>query len=310
VFQDTPEKAIVNNYIGEIAALGTSLCWTLTSIFFTISGRRVGSVIVNRVRLAMAVAFLAITHFLTQGHWLPIQAGLDRWFWLGLSGVIGLALGDGFLFQAFVLIGPRRSTLLMSLVPIISTTIAWLFLGETLSSMEMLAVGLTVGGIAWVVLERGESNGSQAETPRYWWGVLAGIAGSLGQAMGLVLSKKGMGGDLAPLSATLIRMVMAAVVIWSYALVRGRAGYTIRALTDRRASLATLGGAITGPFIGVWLSLVAVQLTRVGIASTLMALPPIFVLLPSVWIFRERVGPRAVVGTLVAIGGVAIIFLL
>jgi drug/metabolite transporter (DMT)-like permease len=305
-----PGNDIVNNYIGEIAALGTSLCWTLTSIFFTISGRRVGPVIVNRVRLALAVSFLAITHFLTQGQWLPIQASLDRWFWLGLSGVIGLALGDGFLFQAFVLIGPRRSTLLMSLVPIISTTIAWLFLGETLSSVEMLAVGLTVGGIAWVVLERGGSHNNQAEMPRYWLGVLAGIGGALGQALGLVLSKKGMVGDFAPLSATLMRMLVAAVVIWSYALLRGRAGHTLRALTDRRASLTILGGALTGPFIGVWLSLVAVHLTRVGIASTLMALPPIFMLLPSVWIFRERVGPRAVVGTLVAIGGVAMIFLI
>jgi drug/metabolite transporter (DMT)-like permease len=299
----------VNYYIGEIAALGTSLCWTLTSIFFTISGRRVGAVIVNRVRLVMAVVLLAITHFLTQGQWLPIQAGLDRWFWLGLSGVIGLALGDGFLFHAFVLIGPRRSTLLMSLVPIISAVIAWLFLGERLSPTEMLAVGLTVGGIAWVVLEKGGGDGTQSEPRRYWLGVLAGMGGSLGQAMGLVLSKKGMGGDFAPLSATLIRMVMAAVVIWSYALLRGRAGYTLKALTDKRASLATLGGAITGPFIGVWLSLVAVQSTRVGIASTLMALPPIFVLLPSIWIFRERIGPRAIIGTLVAIGGVATLFL-
>jgi len=119
----------LNSRIGEIAALGTSVCWTFTSTFFTIAGRRVESVIVNRVRLGLAVVFLSLTHFLLQGQWFPPQAGLYRWFWLGLSGVIGLVLGDAFPFQAFVWIGPRRSVLLMSLVPIISTFIAWAFLG-------------------------------------------------------------------------------------------------------------------------------------------------------------------------------------
>lgn len=299
----------MNNFTGEIAALGTSVCWTLTSIFFTISGRRVGSVTVNQTRLVMAVAFLSVAHLLVQGQWWPAQADLYRWLWLGLSGVIGLVLGDTLLFQAFILIGTRRSVLLMSLVPIISVIVAWLLLGEMLSAVEMVAVGLTVGGIAWVVSERGGGSGVQADPRHYRLGILAGIGGALGQALGLVVSKKGMAGDFAPLSATLMRMVVAATVIWSYTLLRGRAGQTLRALTDRRASLAILGGAITGPFLGVWLSLVAIKLTRVGIASTLMALPPILVLLPSVWIFKERISPQSLVGTMVAIGGVALIFL-
>lgn len=286
------------------------MCWTFTSIFFTISGRRVGSVIVNQARLALAVGLLVITHFLVQGVWLPTQASLYRWFWLGLSGIIGLALGDALLFQAFVWIGPRLPMLLMALVPIISTMIAWLFLGERLSPVEMVAVGLTVGGIFWVVSESQETSGLQAERRRYWLGVLAGIGGALGQALGLVVSKKGMVGDFAPLAATLMRMLVAAAVVWAFTLLRGRAGRTLRALADRRASLAILGGAIAGPFLGVWLSLIAVKLTRVGIASTLMALSPILILLPSIWIFKERISLQSVVGTLVAIVGVMLIFLL
>jgi drug/metabolite transporter (DMT)-like permease len=298
----------LENYLGEIAALGTSVCWTFTSIFFTLSARRVGSVIVNQARLLLAVVFLSVTHLLVLGVLLPDQPGLYRWFWLGLSGVIGLVLGDGFLFQAFVLIGPRRSMLLMALVPIISILMAWLFLGETLSATQIVAIGLTVGGVAWVVSE-GEANGVQVDRRRYWLGILAGLAGALGQALGLVASKKGMAGDFSPLSATLMRMIVAAAVIWGFALIRGRAGPTFRALADRQASLAILGGAIAGPFLGVWLSLIAVSLTEVGIAATLMALTPIFLLLPSQWIFKDRIRLRSVVGTVVAIVGVAIIFL-
>jgi drug/metabolite transporter (DMT)-like permease len=298
----------LENYLGEIAALGTSVCWTFTSIFFTLSGRRVGSLIVNQARLLLAVVFLSVTHLLLLGVLLPDQPGLYRWFWLGLSGVIGLVLGDGFLFQAFVLIGPRRSMLLMALVPIISILMAWLFLGETLSATEIVAIGLTVGGIAWVVSE-GEANGVQVDRRRYWLGILAGLGGALGQALGLVASKKGMVGGFSPLSATLMRMMVAAAVIWGFALLRGRAGQSMRALADRQASLAILGGAIAGPFLGVWLSLIAVSLTQVGIAATLMALTPIFLLLPSQWIFKERISLQSVVGTAVAIVGVAIIFL-
>jgi drug/metabolite transporter (DMT)-like permease len=300
----------LGNYVGEIAALGTSVCWTFTSIFFTISGRRVGSVIVNQTRLALAVVFLSLTHFLVLGQWWPVGVGSYRWFWLGLSGVIGLALGDAFLFQAFVMIGPRRSILLMALVPIFSTIIAWFFLGETLSGLEMVAIGLTVGGVAWVVSEREETDGARTAPKLYWLGVLAGLGGALGQALGLVISKKGMIGDFSPLSATLIRMIVAAALIWSFALLRGRIGPTLRALTDRQASLAILGGAIAGPFLGVWLSLIAVNLTEVGIAATLMALWPVLILLPSYWIFGEHIGPRAIIGTIVAFAGVALIFLL
>ena len=299
----------MENYLGEIAAVGTSMCWTFTSVFFTLSGRRVGSVIVNQARLLLAVIFLSITHLRVLGVWLPDQADVYRWFWLGLSGIIGLVLGDGFLFQAFVLIGPRRSMLLMSLAPIMGTLIAWIFLGEALSAVEIVAIGLTVGGVAWVVSEQ-EANGVRVDRRLYWLGVLAGLAGAFGQALGLVASKKGMVGGFSPLSATLMRMMVAAMVIWGYALLRGRAGRTLRALTDKQTGPTILGGAIAGPFLGVWLSLIAIQLTQVGIAATLMALSPILLLPASHWIFGERIGTRAIIGTLVAMVGVALLFLL
>jgi drug/metabolite transporter (DMT)-like permease len=310
-FYDIEEKGdTLNSYIGEIAGLGTSVCWTFTSILFTIASQRIGSLVVNRVRLVLAVIFLLITHLAVQGEWLPLQAGTTRWFWLGLSGVIGLTLGDLFLFQSFVWIGPRRAMLLLSLAPIIGALVAWVTLGETLSLLEMAAVALTVGGVAWVVMEKENGNGFQSDRRHYWLGIALGIAAALGQALGLIASKVGMAGDFAPLSANMIRMLVAMVVMWAYTLLRGEAQPTFKALADRQASLATLGGSLVGPFIGVWLSLISVQLTRVGIASTLMALPPVLVLPLSHWVFKEEISWQAVAGTAVAIGGVALLFLI
>jgi drug/metabolite transporter (DMT)-like permease len=296
--------------MGEIAALLTSFCWSLTSVQFTLAGRRVGSGVVNRVRLVLAALFLASAHLLLYGQLLPLDAEPFRWGWLGLSGTVGLVLGDASLFQSFVLIGPRRGMLLMTLVPVISTLLAWGWLGEILLPIEIGAILLTVGGIAWVVLERQPEAETGIEGQgRYGLGVLFGAGGALGQALGLVLAKQGLVDDFPSLSAALIRMVAAVVVIWAFTLVQGRVKAVWRGLGDRKALASIVGGALTGPFAGVWLSMVAVQHAPVGIASTLMAMSPIMLMPLSHWVFRERVSLRAVAGTAVAIVGATVIFL-
>jgi drug/metabolite transporter (DMT)-like permease len=296
--------------MGEVAALLTSLCWSLTSVQFTLAGRRLGSGVVNRIRLVLATLFLASVHLLLYGQPLPLDAEPFRWGWLGLSGTAGLVLGDASLFQSFVLIGPHRGALLMTLVPVISTLLAWGWLGETLLPGEILAMLLAVGGIAWVVSERQPESKAGIESPgRYGMGVLLGAGGALGQALGLVLAKQGLVGDFPSLSAALIRMVTAAVVIWAFTLVQGRVKAVWRTLGDTKALVPLVGGALTGPFLGVWLSMVAVQHAPVGIASTLMAMSPIMLIPLSSRVFRERVSLRAVAGTAVALVGASIIFL-
>jgi drug/metabolite transporter (DMT)-like permease len=299
--------------MGEIAALATSFCWSLNSIQFTLAGRRVGSRVVNRVRLALAVIFLSITHLLVRGSLWPAQAELHRWVWLGLSGTVGLVLGDGALFHAFLLIGPRRSMVLMTLVPVISTVTAWLLLGETLLPVEIAAVLITVGGIAWVVSEGLPDQESPDQDPQDGvqnrvLGVLLGLCGAIGQALGLVLAKRGLIGDFPAISATMMRMIAATAVVWLFALLRGQIGSTWQALEDRQTRFWLTGGAFFGPFVGVWLSLFAVRNAPVGIASTLMALSPIILIPLDHWVFDETITFRSVVGTVVALGGAAVIF--
>lgn len=299
--------------MGEIAALATSLCWSLNSIQFTLAGRRVGSRIVNRVRLALAVVFLSLTHLLVRGSLWPIQAEPYRWVWLGLSGTIGLVLGDGALFHAFLLIGPRRSMVLMTLVPVISTVAAWVLLGETLLPLEIIAILITVGGIAWVVLERQPDEVLVGQDPQdrlrnRVLGVCLGLCGAIGQALGLVVAKRGLVGDFPALSATVMRMITAAVVLWLLALLQGQVSQTWQAMGDRQTRLWLAGGAFIGPFVGVWLSLLAVRNAPVGIASTLMALSPVILIPFDHWMFDEKITLRSVVGTVVALAGAAVIF--
>jgi len=248
-----------------------------------------------------------IAHFITHGSFVPLNITGYHWFWFGLSGIIGFALGDMLLFRAFVLLGARIAMLLMALVPVFGTVIAWLFLGETLNPAELLAISMVIGSIVWVVAER-KNNVHPGN--HYLVGILCGIGGALGQAVGLIFSKKGLGSDYSALSANIIRVFTATCLLWFITLLRGRIPYTISKLKDKKAALALTGGAFCGPFLGVWLSLVAVQNTYVGIASTLMALPPIFLIPLSHWLFKEKISSGAIIGTIVAFFGVALIFLI
>ncbi len=298
-------------YLGELAALATATLWAFSSIAFTLGGQRVGSVIVNRARLVMAVVLLGVAHWLLIGKLFPWDAGLDRFLWLGASGLIGLVIGDSMLFQCYVLVGARIGVLLMSLSPVVGTLLAWVFLGEVLTLGEIGAVALALAGVTWVVLERGKGGAPGAgEGRNYGRGILYGIGASACQAIGLVVAKPGLADGFPALSATMIRMMAAMLAMWLIATATGTAGHTIRRVrADRRAALAILAGSFIGPFLGVWLSLIAVQSARVGIASTLMAMTPV-VSLPLVPLFfNERVSPRAVLGTLVAVAGIALMIL-
>jgi drug/metabolite transporter (DMT)-like permease len=108
----------------------------------------------------------------------------------------------------------------------------------------------------------------------------------------------------------MIRMVIGMVAIWLLAIAQREAAATIRRVrADGRAAAAIFGGAFSGPFLGVWMSMIAVQASRIGVASTLMALTPV-VSLPIVrFVLKEHVSPRAILGTLVAMAGVALMVL-
>ena len=298
----------MDNYLGEIAALGTAVCWSIGPTLFTVAGRHIGSAVVNRIRLAIAVLFLLMAHFLLQGEFLPIHTELFRWKLLGLSGIIGLAVGDSFLFQAFVLIGPQLSMLLMSFAPIITAFISWIFLNETLNLMKIVAIILTISGIILVILRKKELK-TPVDRKHYIIGILCGIGGAVGQAVGLIIAKKGLAGSFSGLSATLIRVSVATVVIWLFTAFSGKIKYTFNKLQDKKITLTIILGSFTGPFLGIWLSMVAIKYTYIGIASTLMALPPIFLLPISHWVFKEEITLQSIIGTIVAAAGTAIIFL-
>jgi drug/metabolite transporter (DMT)-like permease len=304
--------------IGRIAGLATSLCFSAGSVFFTLASRQIGPLTLNRVRLVIALLYLWLAHWLLYSEPFPSTANETQWLWLGLSGVIGLALGDLFLFQGFALIGPRLTMLMMSISPILTAILAWVFMHERLSPGQILGIAITIGGVASVVSERtpqvlsvtGNHRSSQSFDPIYLRGILSGLGAAACQSLGLVLARQGLGANFPALQGNFIRMLSAAAAIWLITLLQRQAGSTIHHLRNHPAALRyAAAGAFIAPFLGVSLSLVAIQNAAVGVASTLMALPPIFLLPVGVLVFKERLGWQSIAGTFVAMGGITLLFL-
>jgi len=293
---------------GELAALFTSFCWTMSAVGFSNATLRLGSQVTNRLRVVLALIALVVINAVLYGKPIPFDAGLERWGWLTISGLVGLALGDAFLFACYRFIGPRLGLLLLSLAPVFGTVIAWQVFGETLTPLQLAGVVVALGGIGWVVFARREATG---QGQRDWRnGVFFGILAALCQAVGLVLSKQGMAGDFSPFAGTLIRMMAAVASLWALAVLQRQAGSTIRTVRANPQGLKwAVFGAFFGPVMGISASLLSIQHTSVGVASTIMALPPVWMLPISHFFYHDRMTWQSVAGTLVAIGGVAMLFL-
>jgi drug/metabolite transporter (DMT)-like permease len=290
------------SHIGEIASLLTAICWTLSAIYFEKAGRRIGSLSVNIIRIFLGVIFLGITTYFTRGMFFPMDATAYNWFWLGISGIVGFFLGDLFLFKSYTIIGSRTSQLVMSLAPMITAIIGWFFLHEILSFQSILGIVVSVAGIMIAVA------GKKLTLNVPLRGFLYALGGALGQAVGLILSKKGMG-DYDAVAATQIRAIVGFAAFATLVTFMKRWKRVLFTIRDKKGMKATTIGAIFGPFIGVALSLYAVQHTSTGIASALMALTPIFIIVPSAIMFKEKITAPQVIGAVISIIGATIFFL-
>ncbi|MBR6621042.1 MAG: DMT family transporter [Bacteroides sp.] len=307
-------------YLGEIISLAVAVSWTVTALFAEIGSKRLGSLQMNVIRMLLSLLMLGATLWYFTGSPYPLYADGKAWFWLSMSGFVGYLLGDYCLFNSYIWIGSRFGQLFMTLAPPTAAIAGWLMLGETLSWNALLGMLVTLTGIGISVLNKGTSHKLSLKLPLK--GVLFGIGAGVGQGVGLVLSKVGMNhyemsipsdetmvADLLPFASTFIRAVTGTV---GFLLVMGiqKQFHTLAtSVHDRKGMNAALWATITGPFIGVSLSLMAVQYTEAGVASTLMALTPVFIIWPSYFFFKQHVTFKEIVGACISVVGVSLFFI-
>lgn len=307
-------------YLGEMISIGVAFSWTATALLSEMGSKRMGNVTLNFTRMAIALIFSAILFWIVTGTPLPAKASIDAYLWMMLSGLVGYVIGDFCLFQCYIIIGSKFGQLFMTLAPITAAIMAWITLGQELRATAMLAMAVTLIGIAITVMGRGDNNHKLSlKLPLN--GVLFAIGAAVCQGVGLVLSKIGMNhyeasmatpcqGWILPFYANVFRCI--AGIVGFALLLKFREGFSSlrKNITDRTSMTVATLTTIFGPFVGVGCSLLAVQYTSAGIASTLMALTPIIIILPAWLLFKQPITMKSVIGALISVAGVSLFFLL
>lgn len=300
----------MGSHLGEIIAVGTAFCWTATALSFQKATVKVGSVSVNVLRLMIAFVIYALISRIVRGMFFPMDASRHVWIWMTMSGLVGFVFGDFFLLKSFEHLSARVSVLIMALNPPMAAIISWLALGETLAAKSLLAMVLTLGGIMLVITQRslsenGDKNGFKIKYSLK--GILFAFGGAVGQATGIVISKYGMQ-DYNVFGATQIRIIAGSIGFILIVSLLKRWSHIYSTVMDKKTMVFIIIGAIFGPFIGVYMSLLAVKHTSIGIASTLMSITPILIIPPAIFFLKEKVTLLEIIGALITVTGVALFF--
>lgn len=295
----------MGQHTGEFAALVTAFLWTGTALAFEQAAKRIGSMAVNILRLAIALVFFCILSLVRNGSLIPQGFTSDSWLWLSVSGLIGFVFGDYCLFSAYALIGSRVSNLLMALAPPMAALFGWILIGEQFTPKGTIGMLVTLAGIVIVVMRK---PGKRLNMKYRVKGVLFGIGAAIGQAIGLVFSKMGMKSS-DPFAASQIRVIAGLVgFIFLFSILR-KWSKLIPAFTQPINMGFISIGSLLGPFLGVSFSLMAVKYTSTGVASTIMALVPVLIIPPAILLLHEKITWRDLLGSLIAVSGVALFFL-
>lgn len=311
-------------YTGELISICVAVSWTACAMFAEVASKRMGSLPFNVVRMSMSLLMLAGVMWWFTGTPYPSGADSETWMWLSLSGFVGYVLGDFCLFNSYILIGSRYGQLLMTLAPPAAALFGWILMGQHMSAIALLGMCITILGIGTAIYRPKRKHNNEPLSPR---GILFGIGAAMGQGIGLVLSAKGLmhyeqlaeGGGVTllhgataaiilPFAATAMRAITGLIGFSIWTALKRQLPDLKRGISNPRTMLFALGATITGPFIGVSLSLMATLYTSIGIAQTIMAMTPVLIILPTYLFFHQRIRLREIIGAIISVCGVALFF--
>lgn len=295
------------HFIGEISALITAILWAVSSYFFSNAINKIGSLSVNFLRLLISLLLLIPTIFIFN-IWDTIS--LRQIILLMLSGVVGLSIGDALFFKSLEFLSPRIGTLVTSLSPAVSAIMAYFFLSERISLINVMGIVIALSGVMLVVFKKEENTGNAKNTKELNKGLLYAFLYTLGQGGGIILARFAY--DEKPvnsITATAVRIFPAALVLLPFFLLKVK---TFRPKiifqNDVKIFKNVLTATVLSAYIGMVLMLVSVTQTSIAVASTIMGTVPIIQLLISKYYFKDRLTFRSYAGAIINVAGIIILF--
>lgn len=310
---------LVEQYPGEVAAITAAFLWALSSMVYSLLGKKIPPLQLNFLKGIIAIALLIIT-ILWQGN-ISVDLPLLPVVFLALSGILGIGLGDTAYFSALNNLGARRTLLMDNLSPVMSAFVAFIFLGEQLTVNSWCGILLTLLGVAWVISERSPLS---TQSDRTWSkGIFWGIISALSSSVGAVLSRFALvESDISPLWSTLIRIASGNAIVWllllkspfgskQVALDKNNKQTNTSNQSPNYLSLRLLGiitlTAFGSTYLGIWLQQISLKFAPTGIAQTLLATSPLFII-PIAAIRGEKITLRGILGVAIALVGIGLLF--
>jgi drug/metabolite transporter (DMT)-like permease len=306
----------MNYSTGIIAAFITLACWTIGTFSFTKAAKLISPVSLNRVRLLYACVLLTFLTCIT-AQISPLQLFLiptiEQWFWLGISGIIGLSIGDFFAFSAYKILGSSRTSLFSIFAPGAALILGFFMLGEQMNIVGMMGMLISVSGLIWFIKSNAKKKDEAVvDTKHIAQGILFAALGAITQGMGLVLSKKGLFVDtnsiLSPLHATWIRLFVATVTIYIFGFIKTNLWTEWKYISSSKQVMKPLLiGTLFGPVLGVSMSLYAATHIEVSIAQTIFSLLPISVITAAFLLGKEKLEASSIIAAAIGVAGVFVL---
>jgi drug/metabolite transporter (DMT)-like permease len=288
-------------YRGELAALTAAAIWAVSATIYGQIGKTVSPLLLNLSKGILAIGYLLIAMVATGQRF---QIAAQQWWLLMLSGLVGIALGDTVFFMAINAIGARLTLLISMLSPVITAILASFYLQEQLSSFSYAGIVIVVFGIAGVIADRTQ----QAAAPQeYWQGISYALLSALANSIASICSRQAMlDSDLSPTLTTLIRLIAgtSGILILLFLVPRK---HQISAVIDRKMWLRIGITAFFSTYIGISLQQTALKFSAAGIAQTLGATSPLFILIFDGW-RGEKISWRSIFFAVMAISGMGLLF--
>jgi drug/metabolite transporter (DMT)-like permease len=306
------------SHVGELMALRTALTWSLGMFPFTEAAKRLGVNALNLFRLVLAVLLLGIATLLfTNISFIHLftSPNQQHWLWLGISGIIGIAIGDYCAFSAFILLGTRLTSVFNTLSPAAALLFGFIINHDHINLIGISGMAITIGGIMWLSLSQSEKHKVSHLSPaEYTKGIIFAVLSAVTQGIGVALSQRGLslqidGENINTIHAAFIRMIAATVGVLFIAVFSGRIKqFVVPALANQNKGIGyAIIATIVGPVIGMALSMQAVSMTSASVAQTIFSLLPVFVLILAHFFYDERITARSFLGAVIAIVGVVIL---
>ncbi len=276
-----------------LLALCSNMCFGTASFVFTQFSKRFSPFWMNQLKVS--VAFIAFCLAMAAAeNWIPLSnlsAGA-----LLLSGILGLCIGDIFIFRAYTTLGPARSLVLYSFQPLILGVYAYFVLAQGFSWYEGLAVICMIACVLIFVLERNRNTGHWDYKSFMW--AFFGICFDAG---GIMLTRYAYENtpDMGSFQTNAIRAFGALV---GFLLLRPKSyGVLLDDLRKmpRTTLFAVVGACLIGTFLSLALYLRALKFAHLATLSAVTITSPI--LIASIDCIRAKKWPNKYLSTALAL---------